>query len=229
MAIIVVCPGCRKSFKVSEKFAGRTGNCPSCKHTIRVPSPKEEVKIHAPTEFASGGKSVTGELITKPIPKKVAQLDPVMAVTIAVAALGVLLVTWVVGKIGLFRHWSTTAIGLLVVSPPLVVAGYGFLRDDEREPYRGMGLYIRSGICAVVYAALWGVFGYLGVLGILSGELWTWVFIVPPFLLVGGVAAFATLDLDYGNAVLHYAFYAIVTLLLRVVAQIPPPWQETAG
>ena len=39
MSIIVVCPGCKKSFKVSDKYAGKSGACPNpdCKATIKVP------------------------------------------------------------------------------------------------------------------------------------------------------------------------------------------------
>ena len=47
------------------------------------------------------------------------------------------------------------AIGLLLVSPVLVVAAYTFLRDDELEPYRGLPLLIRSAACAAAYAVLW--------------------------------------------------------------------------
>ena len=62
MAILVVCPGCKKSFNVDDKFAGKTGPCPNCKTKITIPEKKAEVKIHAPDEFAGGGKGVTGKL-----------------------------------------------------------------------------------------------------------------------------------------------------------------------
>jgi hypothetical protein len=67
MSIIVVCPGCLKSFKVSDKFAGKSGPCPKCKRTLQVPTKETEVKIHVPEAFAGGGKSAAGKLITKPI------------------------------------------------------------------------------------------------------------------------------------------------------------------
>ena len=82
MSILVVCPGCRKSFKVSDRFAGKSGPCPSCKATIQVPTKSEEVKVHAPTAFADGGRSTTGQLLTKPIARKETRLGPVMAVAI---------------------------------------------------------------------------------------------------------------------------------------------------
>ncbi len=54
-----------------------------------------------------------------------------------------------------------SGIGLLLVSPPLAVAAYTFLRDDELEAYRGMQLYIRAAVCGLVYIILWAVFAYV--------------------------------------------------------------------
>ena len=102
MSIIVVCPGCLKSFKVSDKFAGKSGPCPNCKRTLQVPTKETEVKVHAPEAFAGGGKSAAGKLITKPIAQVNAKLKPV-ATTILVAAVVIVLVaTWVLGHAGLF-------------------------------------------------------------------------------------------------------------------------------
>ncbi len=70
MAILVVCPGCKKSFNVDDKFAGKTGPCPKCKTKITIPEKKAEVKIHAPDEFSGGGKGVTGKLVLKPIARR---------------------------------------------------------------------------------------------------------------------------------------------------------------
>ena len=66
MSILVVCPGCRKRFSVSDKFAGQTGPCPNCKAKIRVPTKEEEVKIHGPTEFATGTQDARGDITAKP-------------------------------------------------------------------------------------------------------------------------------------------------------------------
>ena len=60
MSIIVVCPGCLKSFKVSDKFAGKKGPCPNCKRTLQVPTKEQEVQVHAPEAFAGGGKNASG-------------------------------------------------------------------------------------------------------------------------------------------------------------------------
>ena len=60
MSILVVCPGCHKSFNVDDKHAGKTGACPKCKAKITVPTKEAEVTVHAPTEFAAGGPPPRG-------------------------------------------------------------------------------------------------------------------------------------------------------------------------
>jgi hypothetical protein len=49
-----------------------------------------------------------------------------------------------------------------------------------------------------------------------------WLFAGPPFFVVGGAAAYAALDLEFGSAVMHYAFYLGVTVVLRLVMGLPP-------
>jgi hypothetical protein len=232
MSIIVVCPGCLKSFKVSDQFAGRSGPCPKCKRTLQVPDKAQEVKVHAPEEFAGGGRSRTGKLVIKPVAFTSAKLEPVKAVAIVAAAICVLAVAWIGGKAGLIHgndlgHRIITAIGLLAVSPLLVVAAYSILRDDELEPYSGRQLYIRAGICAVAYTALWGVFALLASRGLITGDLWVWIYVGPPFLMAGGLFSLATLDLDFGDAVFHYGFYLLATVILRWAAGMNWVWDLT--
>ena len=230
MSILVVCPGCRKSFNVSEKFAGQTGACPQCKAKITVPTKAQEVKVHTPEAFASGGKTTAGQLATKPIARNVTKWEPVKAAIIAGASLVVLLIAWIGGKTGLFASPIMGGCALLLVSPPLVIAAYTFLRDDELEPYRGKELYVRTGICSLAYATLWGAFTYVTSpdLGLPVEELSTWVFLAPPLLLIGALAAHASLDLEYGNGFFHYCFYLLVTVLLRAAAGVGWAWQSAA-
>ena len=138
MSIIVVCQGCRKSFKVNDKFAGKSGPCPNCKRTLHVPEKSQEVKVHAPEEFAGGGRTKAGKLAIEPVAFTPAKLQPVTAVLVVAAVLTVVAIAWLAG--GVFqKHLIATAIGLLVVSPPLVVAAYTVLHNDDLEPYRGQG------------------------------------------------------------------------------------------
>ena len=74
MAILVVCPTCKSRFQVSEKFAGKQGPCPKCKAVITIPRVEDEVKIHAPEEYAGGGsvaaKDASGRAVLKPISRQ---------------------------------------------------------------------------------------------------------------------------------------------------------------
>jgi hypothetical protein len=228
MSIIVVCPGCLKSFQVSDQFAGRTGPCPKCKRTLTVPDKAQQVEVHAPEEFAGGGRSATGKLITKPVAFETTKAQPVKVVAIVAGALTVLALTWVGGHAGLLKNMIVTAVGLLAVSPLLVIAAYAILRNQELEPYRGTALYVRSSLCAFAYVALWGIFSLLVARGVITGELFGWLIVVPAFAATGGMFALATLDLDYGDAVFHFGFYVLVTLVLRWAAGMKWVWDVTS-
>lgn len=222
MAISVVCPGCKKRFTVSDQFAGKTGPCPQCKSPITIPEKTPEVTVHAPVEFASGGRGRRGELLIKPVAHRNYRWDPVVATAIAATVVGTAAVTFVAGGL-LNDYLLVRGLGLLLVSPALVLAGYQVLHDDDLEPYSGRSLYLRVGIGALVYTLLWGLFSWLAV-PFLTGELWTWFFVAPPFLVLGALVAFATLDLDFSNAFLHYAFYLLATILLRWLAGMGWIW-----
>jgi hypothetical protein len=112
----------------------------------------------------------------------------VAAVGIAAAGLGVMLITALLGWVGVFHSWIAQAIGLAVISPPLVVAGYLALHDEESEPYRGWSLYLRATVCGWAFASLWALYGYVGP-RVLTGEVWNWLFLAPPFLVLGGLAS----------------------------------------
>jgi hypothetical protein len=51
-----------------------------------------------------------------------------------------------------------------------------------------------------------------------------WLFVVPPFALAGGLFAMAALDLEFGDAVFHYGFYLLATLILRWAAGMKWIW-----
>ena len=110
-----------------------------------------------------------------------------------------------------------------------MLGGYAVLRNDELEPYRGTALYLRTGICALAYAILWAVFAFLAARGVITGDLWAWLFVAPPFVVMGSLMAFATLDLDFGDAVSHYGFYLLVTVLLRRAAGMKWIWEIGAA
>jgi hypothetical protein len=231
MTILVVCPSCKSRFQVSEKFAGKQGPCPKCKNTITIPKLEEQVKIHAPEEFSGPGgvaaKDAQGRAVLKPISRERSKIQPVVLIAAAAAALVAVVAAW------LFRSdppgedpgLLIKLIGAIALAPPLVLAGYSLMRnDDELEAYRGTQLIVRVAIVSAVYVLLWGVsflfhqFVFAG----RSPEVWE-LGIPAGIMIVGGtVAAQACLDLETGSAFFHYAMYLVPTVLLRVIMGLSP-------
>lgn len=235
MPIPVVCPGCKARFNVSDQFAGKKGPCPKCKVVITIPNApppaikEEEVKIHVPEQYASAGKGTKGQAISKPIVRQEVKLSTNQIAMMVGAVLLVLLLA----VMGRFMKGSMQMIlivvGLAAISGPIALAGYSFLRNDELEPYRGRSVLLRAGICAVVYAGLWGVFYALTSTGYVTGQMWEWLYVAPLFVVIGAATAFAVFDLDFGTASLHYAFFVVCTLLLRWAMGMPPIWSAATG
>ena len=227
MPISVVCTGCKKRFSVSEKFAGLKGPCPSCKTVIQIPGKDEEVVIHAPE--TAGPKDSKGTSVIKPILREETRFNPKVAIAIFGAVVVVFVAAWMVGASyppasknaphDLPLYWK--AIAALALGPILALSAYTFLRNDEFEPYRGQELWIRAGACGLVYALLWGVFGYLPTwLGMKppSFETFQLMYIAPPFVAAGAFAAYVSFELEPMMCALHYGLYLVVTVLLRATA-----------
>lgn len=230
MAILVVCSGCQTRFQVSDQFAGKSGPCPKCKQVIKIPGKTADVKIHGAEEFSRGGRDAAGKLVLKPIARQETRFRPKTAVIIAGGALAAALVTWIAG--GLLSDDTIVAllartVGLMVISPPIIAAAYTFLRDDELEPYAGRQLYNRLAICTAAYIVLWGAFGYASE-RLITEDLWTWLYVAPPFLVIGALTGLACFDLDFGSGFFHYACYLLVTVVFRWLAGMPWPWQIVA-
>ncbi len=228
MPINVICPSCHTRFKVSEKFAGKTGACKKCKKPITVPELDEQVQIHERQH--EGVKDSKGQLVLKPIERKETSVSSLIWVIAGCGSLVVLLMALVGRGLADGSRVQTgfLAAGALALAPLMSLLGYSFLRDDELDPYRGMALWIRIGICSLVYAALWGAYGLIPV-GARSftvsvegdGEMWMAMVVLAPFLFGGSITSLATLDLDFGNAFFHYSLYVIVCVLLRMVMGLP--------
>jgi hypothetical protein len=229
MPISVLCPKCKARFNVSEKFAGQKGPCPKCKTILTVPSaPAAEVQVHVPEQFASGGKDSKGRPVSKPIARRETKLSTAQIAGIVGAVVVVLGAAVALRMVD--NKLPVVVAGLAIISAPLALAGYTFLRDDELEPYRGRSLILRGVICGLAYAALWAVYAPLPAYGIITGEPWQWLFIAPAFIAAGAGVAWASFDLDFGSAAMHYCFFLVVTLLLRFAMGMPPLWSMgTAG
>lgn len=227
MPIQVVCVSCKARFQVSEKFAGKQGPCPKCKAIITIPKLEEQVQIHAPEEFAAGGKTMTGQAALKPIARKETRLALVPTVMAVCGVVGALAIAAVAGK--LFHDiFALRAVALYAISVPIAVAGYSFLREQELEPHRGLWLWVRGAICAAAFAALWGA--YVFIPPDMRSTTWSWFFIGPAFLCIGAGIAWATFDLDFGNGFFLYCFYVACTLAMGWLAGLEMPWTiVTAG
>ncbi len=222
MPITVVCPGCHKRFKVSDEHAGKKGPCPKCKTQIKVPDKIDEVVVHAPDNF--GPKDAAGRAVLKPIERTETKFSLVLTIIIIVAVLLTLGIAWMFRPAeGEEVAMPLLAFGAIILAPGLAWAGYTFLRDDELEPHRGFGLWIRVGACALVYAILWGLVVLVRVYVFENDpfEVVHMVVILPIMVAIGSFAAYASLDLEFGTAAIHYGMYLGVTVVLRLIMGLP--------
>ncbi|MDA1049875.1 MAG: hypothetical protein O3C40_05280 [Planctomycetota bacterium] len=210
MPLTVVCPGCKKRFTVSEKFAGQKGPCPKCKIEITIPALEDQVVIHAPDSGTL--KDSKGRAVSKPILREETRFSPKVAIGVGVAVVIVLVLAVILrrGPDSEPIEPIIPILGAILFAPPLALGGYSFLRSDELEPYTGMDLLIRVLSCGGSYAFLWGAFWFV------SSQLGPFetpylLMLVLPLVFAGGFAAFASLDLDYMMGLVHYGFYLLVT------------------
>jgi hypothetical protein len=227
MPILVVCPTCKAEFKVSEKFAGKSGPCPKCKAPIKIPAVEAEVKIHAPEEAAappgkgkSKGSLPPGSL--KPLSRQETNVRPLVVGGIIAIIVAAVAGAWFGAPIWRENIWLR-GVALFAISIPIAAAGYSFLRNDELEPHRGGVLWLRATICGVIYAGMWAAF-YFFVPPDMTQSSVNWIFLAPPFAAVGALTAYATLDLDFGSGFFHYAFYIVLTLALGYLSRLSMPW-----
>lgn len=221
MPIAVLCPSCKARFQVSEKFAGKQGPCPKCKAPITIPAAPAEVQIHTPDAVAPDGKTTTGAPSLKPITRKETKLPLIPTVIAVCGVVTVVAIAAVAGKV--FQDIvALRVVALYLVSVPITVAGYAFLRNDELEPHRGKWLWVRAAICGLGFTALWVAYWFIPVDLRTTG--WSWFFIGPALLSIGGGIAWACYDLDFGNGFLLCCFYAALTLALGWLAGLEMPW-----
>lgn len=214
MAINVVCPGCLKRFKVSDRFAGMKGPCPNCNSIIEIP--KASVKIHGAEEFERGGRSATGKLILKPISRLDMDFNPGYAGLVSVAVLAVFIIALVFGSMSLSTGTLDMigVVGLLLIAFPMSLFGYQMLRDREQLfMLTGSELYRKTALCGLVYAVLWIMFesvsAYMN-----ANEYFIWIYFAA-FACIGMLATHGILDINIGNALLHFLIFAFPVIILR--------------
>ncbi|HLA83329.1 MAG TPA: hypothetical protein VJL29_00930 [Thermoguttaceae bacterium] len=224
MSIPVICPGCGARFRVSDRFAGQSGGCPKCKTTIRVPPKRGNVKVHDPQHPGRAAQKPQADLTLRPISRVNVRFALAPALGMVAATLTAFVAAWLAGP-SLREYWLARAGAVLLISPPLAMAGYLLLHSDEDIVIlSGRPLAIRTAICSASYAALWAVFGHVST-SAFTGEIWNWFVVAPPFVITGGLVALACYDFDFGTGCLHYSFYLLVTILLRGCAGLGWLWQ----
>ncbi len=233
MPINVTCPNCLARWNVSDKFAGKKGPCPKCKVEIRVPELKEQVVIHAPQD--EGPKDSTGRAVLKPIQRMEKPINKL-------ALIGGLSLASVVLIVSIVLRFTTASppavilvVGAVALAIPIVLLLYRVLWDDELQGYEGNELWIRAGICSAVYAFTWGVYvlltKYFGNDSTAENSFTEMGIYMAIMIAIGTLTAMAALELEAGQAALHYLGYFGTTLVLCFIMGVPlaePLKRETA-
>ena len=222
MPIQVTCPNCLKRFQVSDKFAGQTGACPNCKKQIRVPDKSEEVTIHAPDDGAPKDRS--GKSVLKPLERTETDVTRKGMLMTAGAVLFAIAIAFGLRLTG-GAPVIVCAFGALLVAPPLVWAGYTFVRDSELAPYVGPELRNRVLILSVIFAALWLIYAFVPsyVLELDSPSDMSFLafgIVFSIMLVIGAFASVGAFELEFFSGLAHAGLYLIVTLLLALMSGI---------
>jgi hypothetical protein len=223
MAIQVTCPSCFKRFTVSDKFAGKSGPCPNCKKTIKIPDKSEQVVIHAPED--TGPKDSKGRSVLKPIRRREVALSlPV----ILAAALGTIVVFGIAIGLGLSGGAPTALVvtSSLLLAFPLSFIGYWFLHDDELEGFTGRQLLIRCSLAALAFAATWGIywlvptylFDHASTAEISALEMAIFILVM---IGLGTATAILIFELEFLQGLLQYMLYFVLTFILAWLAGVP--------
>src|SRR5262245_26480499 len=229
MAIDVTCPGCKTRFQVSDKFAGKKGPCPKCKTTIEIPSAKDQIVIHAPEPTGPVDKS--GKAVLEPIFREEVSLAPPVIFGIVASVIVITAMAFVIRFQELPTKEFFAIVGSVLLAPPLAFAGYTFLRDQEAAPHRGMELVMRLIAPSIVYPLTWGlywaVFAYFGYDAKHAPELMALIVAAAAMTTLGAVTAQASLELEFGQAAMHYALYLAATVILRLIMGMSAYWNIT--
>ena len=220
MPISVTCPGCLSRFTVSDKYAGKKGPCPKCKKDLIVPDKSQEVVIHAPE---IGPKDSKGVSVLKPLKRaefKLSTREIIVACVLTVVSIG----------LSVFARGFPeppillSALGVIALAFPLAWVGYSFFHDDELEEYSGKERSARVGVCASIFAVTWGLYWflafYMGRKTLAEVESIEFAMFLGTMFVVGTLGSMAAMELDFGQALLHFSMYFAVTFLLAILSGV---------
>ncbi len=221
-----------KRFQVSDKFAGKAGPCPNCKKQLKVPDKSEEVVIHAPEDDAP--KDRAGQSILKPLERtetEVTRKGMLITGGAILAAIAVAIGLRVAqffqvpeGDSNSGAQILTQMLGALLLAPPLVWAGYTFVRDSELAPYVGPELRNRVLILSGIFSALWILYAFVP--SYLTDEptsqmsFLAFGIIFAIMLVIGAFASVGTFELEFTSGLAHAGLYLIATMALALLSGI---------
>ncbi len=206
-------------FSVSDKYAGKKGPCPKCKKEIVVPDKSQEVVVHAPE--TTGPKNSQGVSVLKPIKRKEFRVG---WKTLAGAAMGTIAVIGFAIWIRLSGSPPPTGLlvfGAIALAPPIVMLSYTFLRNDELEGYSGKEYLLRTAVCSLVFAGTWFLYGmialYLDNKSLADVPVLQMALLMVGMMVIGTIASLATLELEIGQAAMHYLTYFAAAFFLCLI------------
>ena len=224
MPIPVTCPSCLTRFSVSDKFAGKSGPCPKCKTTIKIPEPSEQVVIHAPVD--SGPKGRKGQSIFKPIRREEVKLSLPVILSVVIGSIVVFSLSLGFPIPGSQPPAVLLAMTALLLACPIVFAGYWFLRDEDLQGFSGRELLVRCGICAAVFAIGWALYRFIpayvsGHSSVAETRAIEMVLMFAVMIGIGTAAAVLALELEIAQGLLLYMLYFLITFVLVWVSGAP--------
>ncbi len=209
-------------FSVSDKYAGKKGPCPKCKKEIIVPDKSLEVVIHAPE--TSGPKNSKGVAVLKPIKRKEFRVGWKTLLGATVGALSVIGIAIAVRLSNAPPPAWLLIVGAIAIAPPIVMLAYTFLRNDELEGYTGKEYFIRTAICSLVFSLTWLLYYtmaiYLDNKSLAEVPVAQMAILMVGMIAIGTGASIATLELETGQAVMHYATYFAASFFLCLIMGI---------
>jgi cation transport ATPase len=222
MPIQVTCPSCFKRFQVSDKFAGKTGPCPSCKKQIKVPDKDEEVVVHAPDDDAPKDKA--GKSVLKPVERTETDVTRKGMLITGGAILAAVAFSVGFRMTGGLPAWAAV-VGAILLAPPLVWAGYSFVRESELAPYTGEELRNRVLIVSGIFSALWLLYAFVpsyitetDSAAEMSFLAFGIIFLI--MLVICALASAGAFELEFLNGLAHAGLYLIATMVLALISGI---------
>lgn len=231
MSIQVTCPHCYKRFQVSDKFAGKSGPCPACNKSIRVPELTEQVVVHAPQDDSP--KDSKGRSVLKPITAEDPVLTNRMLFIATACVVGLFAIALGFRFTGGTPQWAQI-LGVILLAPPLTRIGYTFVHDRELAPYTGIELRNRVLICSGLFAATWILYAFVPayVFELESAEEMSWTIAGITFcvmLVLGAFASVGCFELEFPNGLAHAGFYLSIVIVLALAAGVMLAGKDPVG